>query len=218
MHECIRAYGIGKERVMRVPNIIDAGEIQRHDEARPLGLESGERLVVVVSRLENAKGVDTAIRALARIDQRLMVSLGVIGDGPARSDLEVLAEDLGVRDRVRFFGWVKHPAPLIAQATALVHCSFFEGFPNSVLEAMFLDVPVVSSYFGEDSREMSCMGATLGFEPGDVHALAKALEAILEGPVTRKRLVQKASKYRQGHELSVAIKRYEAAIACVVAR
>src|SRR6202008_2174687 len=106
------------------------------------------------ARLVQSKRVDTVIRAIAKLASTFDCALAVMGDGPLLGELSLLANQLGIGSRVHFCGWQENPMPLVARASVCVVSSDYEGFSNSVLEAMFLDVPVVTSYCSSDAREM----------------------------------------------------------------
>ena len=97
----------------------------------------------------------------------------------ASGRLEALAERLGLREIVRMLGYVPRcdlPA-LYAGAVCLVHPSLFEGFGIPVVEAMHVGCPIIAA----DGTGLSEVvgDAALLFDPLDVHAIARALEAVV---------------------------------------
>ena len=68
----------------------------------------------------------------------------MVGTGPMRESLELDVERLGLGDRFEFIGQVRQPEPWIAAADLVCVPSHFEGFPNVMLEAMALGVPVLA--------------------------------------------------------------------------
>ena len=62
----------------------------------------GVPIILVLARLQPAKGLDTAIRALAHIPDAVM---WIAGDGPLHDDLANLAAETGVASRLRLLGW-----------------------------------------------------------------------------------------------------------------
>jgi glycosyltransferase involved in cell wall biosynthesis len=72
----------------------------------------------------------------------------IIGDGPLRSDLEAAARDLEIDHAVTFAGECRHAPQLMAGFDVFLMTSAIEGFPNALLEAVFLGVPSIASDVG----------------------------------------------------------------------
>ena len=115
--------------------------------------------LVVVSRLDRNKSIDTILNALARTKKPIF-NLVVLGDGPEKNRLIHLASKLDLSDRVFFLGHVDNPYPYIKDARFLIVSSMAEGFGLSVIEAMYLKVPVISfecldgpSFIIEDKKD-----------------------------------------------------------------
>src|SRR5262249_6532707 len=101
-------------------------------------------VVLAVCRLEQQKGVDVAVPALARFRERAPRAERVVpGEGAERPRLEVLAHNLGVPLYVP--GRVPDVAAWLRRASVLVHPVRWEGFGLAVLEAMLAGLPVVAS-------------------------------------------------------------------------
>jgi glycosyltransferase involved in cell wall biosynthesis len=155
-----------------------------------LGVAPGDRLVGTLGRLvEPKKGLRTFLAAAARVavaEPRARFVL--IGDGPARAELERRSASLGIRERVRFHGEEARPDRLLPGLDILAQPSLWEGFGLSVVEAMAAAVPVVASRVGgipevaRDDREAVLVPA------GDAARLAEALVALLRDPQRAARL------------------------------
>lgn len=102
----------------------------------------GVFLVAAGGRFQPRKALDVAIRAIARIPGAW---LWLIGDGRLRPELEKLAAEQGVADRIRFVGWVEDPVHHIAAADAFLLPSRHEPLGNILLEAWAAGVPTVST-------------------------------------------------------------------------
>lgn len=100
-------------------------------------------------RLVTHKGVDLAIRAVARAKQA--VELDIIGRGPCEAQLKQLAAQLGVSDRVQFPGWVEDHSKLpevLRAYRGYVFPSLAEANGIVVQEAMLLGLPVICLNWG----------------------------------------------------------------------
>ena len=102
----------------------------------------GVFLIAAGGRFQPRKALDMAIRALAKLPGAW---LWLIGDPPQMPDLQTLAAELGVADRIRFIGWVDEPIHHIAAADTFLMPSRHEPFGNILLEAWSAGVPSVST-------------------------------------------------------------------------
>ena len=109
------------------------------------GFGSDRPLVGFVGRLEDQKGVDILLEAMTGLAPGERPSLAVIGDGPRRADLEAMSVRMGLDDRVFFTGWLPEAPASLWEMGLLVLPSRWEGFPNILLEAMSVGVPVAAS-------------------------------------------------------------------------
>ena len=134
-------------------------------------------VLLCVCRLEPQKGLDVAIRALAEVPDAYLV---VLGEGPQRGELELLAAELGVR--VYMPGRVPDVAAWLRRAHLLVHPVRWEGFGLALLEAMLASVPVVATRVSS-IPEIVVDGETgLLVPPDDPAALAGAVKRVLADP------------------------------------
>jgi glycosyltransferase involved in cell wall biosynthesis len=147
MEKVLRGLDV-KSKIAVVPNGV---ELERYLDAQPLvradfGFQSDDILFIYVGRLGPEKNLDFLLRAFNAVaDSFDRVRLLILGDGPARADLESLASSLGLSARVRFEGMVpydKLPAYL-AMCDAFVTASVTEVHPLSVIEAMGAGLPVI---------------------------------------------------------------------------
>jgi phosphatidyl-myo-inositol dimannoside synthase len=116
----------------------------------------GRRWLVTVARLVGHKGADTGLRVMAALrDTHPDLGYLVVGSGPQQPQLEALAGELGVRDRVRFLTDVPDD-----DLPALYNCAeiylglsrpaglLMEGFGISLVEASASGIPVVAGRAG----------------------------------------------------------------------
>ncbi len=74
--------------------------------------------------------------------------LHLFGEGPKKAEIQQLAGELHLSDKVTFYGWVSNPIDFIAKADVLVLPSIIEGLPGVILEAMSVKTPVVAYNVG----------------------------------------------------------------------
>lgn len=124
----------------------------RYDEIRRLAQEGDVTYTpdavhaVTVARMTPRKGIDRAIRAVAKAREAgHPIVLHVVGDGPQRSALQQLAADLAITEWVIFHGEKSNPYPYIQQADFMLLTSYHEAAPMVIEEARCLGVPVLST-------------------------------------------------------------------------
>lgn len=160
-----------------------------------LGYGSGVPLVGIVARLHPVKGHQYFLEA-ARIvlEQHPEVRFIVAGDGPQRPVLEAMAGQLGIADQVVFTGFISEVRSLMADLDLLVISSLWEGFGLTAVEAMALNVPVVSTEVG-GLPEVVLHGETgLLVPPANSAALAKSMIWMLEHPEAAAEMAKKANR------------------------
>ncbi|HEB91569.1 MAG TPA: glycosyltransferase family 1 protein [Deltaproteobacteria bacterium] len=139
--------------------------------------------VAYMGRIEPYKRVDVLLRAMARLSDRFPdAEILIIGRGSARPALEELAKELGLRDRVRFTGFVDDVERdrLLAGCRVCVCASEKEGWGLTVIESNRLGTPVVASDVPglRDSVRDGETGLLARY--GDVEAFASAIGRLLD--------------------------------------
>ena len=157
-----------------------AGNPAECDRIAALATSLRQPIIGVVGRLSLEKGVDLFIDACAVLGRKgLAFSALVAGDGPERARLEARSSDLGLASRVRFLGQVHDVDVVYGNLDLVVLPSRSEGLPNTLLEAMQADVPVVATAVGGVPEAVGASGAAHLVAPGSAVALAEAIERAL---------------------------------------
>lgn len=150
------------------------------------GLAPESGVIAFAGTLRPWHGLDVAIKALPALPG---VLLAVAGDGPVRADLELLAQQQGVADRVRWLGQLPQAQVrqlLAAADVAVAPYPALAGFgysPLKLYEYLAAGVPVVASDIGQVAEVLG--GGRWGrlVPPGDPAALAVAVRSVLADPV-----------------------------------
>lgn len=145
----------------------------------PNGIARSEQRFLFVGRLNTQKGIGLLLQALAATTAG--ASLDVIGDGDDRAALEATAKQLGIAARVRWHGAQSQEqlVPLYRAAAAVVIPSENEGLGLVAVEAQLCEAPVIAFRSG-GLTDVIIDGVTGVFTPpGDVLALASAMDAVL---------------------------------------
>ncbi len=163
----------------------------------PTGFEqSNETVFGFVGRLTESKGLRTLALALGKL-RDLSWRLMVIGTGEFQKDFEALLVSAGVRDRVRFAGYVPHaetPRWLAAMDVLVLPSetqpNWKEQFGRVIPEALACGAAVVGSDSGEIPRLISESGGGLIFKERDPQALAVALRTMVAEPQRREAMAR----------------------------
>ena len=149
--ECLVRRGIPDRKVVVITNGINSQRLKvdprvvSEYRAR-LGVLDGERVVGILASLLPVKDHRTFLRAAALLSGTAPPArFAIFGDGPLRDDLGALVASLGLAGRVTFFGTQQVVANCLAACDVLVSTSLVEGLSNSILEAMWLGVPVIAT-------------------------------------------------------------------------
>lgn len=143
--------------------------------------------LVMVARFQEQKDHATLLRALAGLTA-LPWTLELIGDGPLLPEMQALAAELQLTDRVNFLGARRDVAERLQAAHVFVLATHWEGFPRSILEAMRAGLPVVASAVGGVSEAVTDGVTGRVVPPADVAALRDALGGLISSPVERQQL------------------------------
>ncbi len=191
-------FGIREDRVLGLSPAA-------RERAAEIARWGGGRLALFVGRVVYYKGLEYLLRAMSRVDGRLLV----IGDGDLLKPSERLAARLGLAERVHFLGEVDDETV----AAALHACDLFvlpsiarsEAFGLVLLEAMASGKPIVTTALPTGVSFVNRDGET-GFvvPPADPEALAGAMRTLLEDAALRARL-GRAARARFEREFTVAL-------------
>jgi glycosyltransferase involved in cell wall biosynthesis len=162
------------------------GDATPADRARlraDLGLPEDALLVALVGRVEDQKGVDHLVRAARSVTAQVPAAhVVVVGDGTRRAEMERLAADLDLADRVHFTGWRHDLTDVMRAIDVLALPSRWEAFGIVNLEAMAAAKPVVG-FAVEGIPEVVVHGETGLLSPaGDEEELARDLVRVLTDP------------------------------------
>jgi glycosyltransferase involved in cell wall biosynthesis len=172
-----------------VPNIVNLETFQP-----PVSRPSSPHLIVT-RNLEPIYDIATAINAFAIVSRRHPEArLTIAGSGPSRSELERLAQELGVAACVSFTGRLDNAAlpDLYRSASVHLNSSRIDNMPISLLEAMASGVPIASTRAGGIPYLVEHEKTGLLVPIGDHQALAAAALRLLDDPQLAARLAKAA--------------------------
>jgi N-acetylgalactosamine-N,N'-diacetylbacillosaminyl-diphospho-undecaprenol 4-alpha-N-acetylgalactosaminyltransferase len=167
--------------------------------------------IINVGSLTKQKGHDILVKAFARLIHKFEnLRLIIIGEGMERQSILSLIKELRIEDFVKLTGLKENPYAYMSRADIFVLSSFYEGFPNVLVEAMICECPVVSANCKSGPEEIIEDGQS-GFliPPGNIEALEKSIQKVLENPNLRQILVKNGLEKVNTYDVNTIIAQYE---------
>jgi glycogen synthase len=193
--QLVERYGVPPDKARVIYNAVRPSE-------RLAALYGSEPVVLYLGRLAAMKGVDTFLRAAARVAPRSPSPLFVVaGEGPEASRLLLLAARLGIGDQVLFLGRIteEERVTLLAAASVFVLPSVVEPFGIAAAEAMAAGIPAIVS---KTSGIAEITDSVFTVDFWDVDEFASRISELLEYPALRRAMgdAGRRSMLREGWE------------------
>lgn len=203
MLDTLKRYGLDETKAFVNRPAIDTAAFVR---TNPPQRDTNRWILLSTGRLHWKKGHEHALVAVQRLlAEGRDVEYRIVGSGPHEECLRFTVDDLGIGSHVSFLGSL--PSPLVKtqldQADVFVLPSVSEGLSNAVLEAMAMELPVVTTTAGGmvEAVEHDVEGVLV--PPRAPDALADAITALLGDPDRRARL-GRAARGRVEREFDLA--------------
>lgn len=182
-----------------IPNAVSYPLPACSPQLRPPERRPGERWLLAVGRLVDQKGFDLLINAFQKLASRFPLwRLFILGEGPLRGALERQVEESGLTGRIELPGRAGNVGEWYQASDLYVMSSRFEGFPNTLTEAMAHGLPAVSFDCDTGPRDIIRHEVDGLLVPaGDEDALAEALARLMADDVLRTRYAARAVEVRQ---------------------
>ena len=170
-------------------------------------------LIVSVGRLVPSKGFTNLIKSISIVNQTVKVRLLIIGDHKRETHKYRLLDQidgLKLGDCVSLVGEKPNPYPFMKAADLYVSSSLYEGFSNSLLEALALGLPIVSTDHKFGANEMIEDGKSgLLIPVANPKAMAGAIVRVLKDSELREKLSQNARERARNFSLEKMVSEYE---------
>jgi len=134
-----------------IPNFIELDKIRNESLIscqRSVMANKEERIVTHISNFRRVKRIPDVVKIFYKIQQQIPAKLMMVGDGPEKAKAEQLCEELGIQDKVIFFGNSNEIDQILSYSDLFLLPSETESFGLAALEAMAWSVPVISSNSG----------------------------------------------------------------------
>lgn len=193
-----------KSLIKIVPNGINLNEfknIKKINLHRRYNISLKNKIIVFIGRIHKIKGLDISIKALSKIKDKCRFVFLIIGpDEGEKSNLEKLAEDLKIRDRIIFTGPMSGKRKLQNLKTADVSLlnSRSEGLPTTLLESAALGLPIICS---PESNLSEVEKFKAGYIVGSLQETAEKIIIVLNNDSLLKKLSKNSLKLAQNFNI-----------------
>jgi glycosyltransferase involved in cell wall biosynthesis len=197
--------GIGVDIERYNPDVISASEVAQV--LQELNLAPATSLFLCIAEFTPRKRHRDLLKAFAKV-ARSNTCLAFAGAGALQAEMQQLADQLGVQDRVRFLGFRRDIPTLIRAAVATILVSEAEGLPRSIMESLCLETPAIGTDI-RGIRELLEPGCGLLVPVGNVEEIAKAMAWILDHPQEAKAMGKRGRELMAAYDLRQILNLHE---------
>ena len=193
----VSGWGVPRESIQVIYNgaKFKSTNLNKEDARKEIGISGN--IILSIGRLVPWKGFKMLIKIMPRLIETNQFSrLVIIGEGPDRKLLEVMIKNLGLENKVYLVGSKSKDelAVYFAASDMFVLNTGYEGFSHQILEAMLVQIPIITTNVGGNKEIMTHGENGLVVEYNDESALIDAINMIRQKPELIKRIVRKGSR------------------------
>ena len=202
-----------KKEIHVIPNFIELDKIRNESQIschRSVMAKKEERIITHISNFRKVKRIPDVIKIFYKIQQKIAAKLMMVGDGPEKLRAEQLCKELGIEDKVIFFGNSNEIDQILSYSDLFLLPSETESFGLAALEAMAWSVPVISSNSG-GLPEVNFQGVS-GYlsNVGDIDSMAENALKILSDDTTLVQFRESALNVAKQFDIKNILPLYEA--------
>ena len=208
-HDLAKITGINADLIKVIYNpTIDDSLFEKANQPlkHPWFAQKQHPVIVSVGRLTYQKDYHTLIRAFALVRKTIDARLVILGEGDDRTELENLAETLGVKEFISLPGFVENPYSYMSKADLFVLSSRFEGMPNVLIEALALSTPAVSTDCPSGPAEILPASALVA--PEDYIGMAEKIKKYLQDEQSASDLIESTKIKLEAFKSEQSLKNY----------
>jgi L-malate glycosyltransferase len=207
--DTLRLFDVKKE-INVIPNFIELNTTPDYNPCkRSVMANADERIITHISNFRKVKNIPDVIQIFYRIQQKIKAKLMMVGDGPEKVKAEKLCEELGISDKVIFFGNSNEINQILNYSDLFLLPSQTESFGLAALEAMACKVPVISSNSG-GLPEVNIQGVS-GYlsDVGNIEEMADNALKIISNDVVLNKFKAKSFETAQLFSIEKIVPLYE---------
>lgn len=209
--ETLKLFDI-KNDILVIPNFIELDKNTKDTNSpckRSVMAREEERIITHISNFRPVKRINDVIKIFHKIQQQIPAKLMMVGDGPEKEKAEYLCQELGILDKVIFFGNSNEIDSILSYSDLFLLPSETESFGLAALEAMAWSVPVISSNSG-GLPEVNFEGIS-GYlsEVGNTDAMAENALKILKNDTVLSEFKKNALSISKKFDINTILPLYE---------
>ncbi|MET3025835.1 N-acetyl-alpha-D-glucosaminyl L-malate synthase BshA [Flavobacterium sp. UW10123] len=202
-----------KNKIKVIPNFIELDKVKKDPNApchRYVMANENERIITHISNFRKVKRIPDIIKIFYNVQKEIPAKLMMVGDGPEKEKAEILCQELGILDKVIFFGNSHEIDKILCMTDLFLLPSETESFGLAALEAMACGVPVISSNSG-GLPEVNFDGFS-GYlsNVGNVEEMAQNALKILKDDATLSQFKANALEVARKFDIKNILPKYEA--------
>lgn len=181
-----RNYSIAGHKLKVLPNFTLFPETPKNEYFN----ESNNFKIISVSRLEPVKNIEGLIRVIGKLkSEGYQVSYTIVGSGSSEKSIQRLIDSLELNNEIKLLGFQSDPREFYLSSDLFVLNSFSEGFSNSLLEAMYYQIPSITTNVGA-AQEIIDQHANGWIVPvDDEQELFDTIKKIIMLDITTRRII-----------------------------
>jgi len=153
-------------------------------------------ILVTVGRLIESKGIDFLIDVVIYLRRELSVKLMIIGDGPEKEKLLRHIQENQAGSFIQIIGYQPNPHKFVAKSDVFIFGSKSEGLPTVLIDAMFCNTPIVTTYYKGGIEDLILDGETgIIVYHRDVEKMCDAIKKMLTRKSLNLLVAQKAFRH-----------------------
>ena len=213
----IEEYGLSSDKVVSISNGLDLENLSRLSKEEVMDFDNcvfQSPTIVASGRLTPQKNLALLLHSFVDILASYpSAKLLILGDGEEKAQLKRLSFDLKISQAVVWGGFRKNPHAIISQATVYVMSSDYEGFPNSLAEAMWTNGCCVSTNCLTGPSEIIIDGES-GFltSPNNSRELSDKIKNLLGSDALRAKVRDKARTWAKSQSADIMVQKFNATL------
>ena len=165
--------------------------------------------ILTVGRLSWEKDIYTMVKAINEIKEKNII-LQILGTGNEKDDIKRFIKKYKLQNKIFLLGHKKNLRDYYLESDLFINASYFEGFPNALVEAINFNLPVICSDTASGVREITLNGKGGDlFKVGDYKNLAKKISLVYQSPKILNKKLMIARKNIKNFSIEKNVEKYE---------